>query len=290
MRVAVVGHVEWVEFAMVERVPRPGEIVHASRTWEEPAGGGAVAAVQLAKLAGAATLFTALGDDQRGRRATERLQALGVRVEATLRPEPQRRAFTFLDALGERTITVIGERLGPNIDDPLPWDELATADAVYFTAGDRGALLAARGARVLVATSRVLEQLNHEGVPLDALVGSARDRDETFDPGTLDPAPGLAVLTGGSGGGTYLQADGRRGAYPAATLPGPLADAYGAGDSFAAGLTFGLGAGMGADEALSLAARCGAACLTAHGPYDGQLTLATGGGAPGPGGRPVDAR
>ena len=29
MRVAVVGHVEWVEFVRVENVPRAGEIVHA---------------------------------------------------------------------------------------------------------------------------------------------------------------------------------------------------------------------------------------------------------------------
>ena len=42
MRLAVVGHVEWVEFARVETVPRPGEIAHAHETWEEPAGGGAV--------------------------------------------------------------------------------------------------------------------------------------------------------------------------------------------------------------------------------------------------------
>jgi ribokinase len=32
MRIAVVGHVEWVEFARVEAVPRPGEIVHALET------------------------------------------------------------------------------------------------------------------------------------------------------------------------------------------------------------------------------------------------------------------
>jgi ribokinase len=52
MRVAVVGHVEWVEFARVQELPRAGEIVHATETWAEAAGGGAVAAVQLAKLAG----------------------------------------------------------------------------------------------------------------------------------------------------------------------------------------------------------------------------------------------
>ena len=37
MRLAVVGHVEWVEFARVERVPKPGEIAHALEAY---AGGG----------------------------------------------------------------------------------------------------------------------------------------------------------------------------------------------------------------------------------------------------------
>ena len=41
-----------------------GEVVHATDPFEEPAGGGGVAAVQLARLAGQATLFTALGDDE----------------------------------------------------------------------------------------------------------------------------------------------------------------------------------------------------------------------------------
>src|SRR5205809_5211056 len=99
--VAVVGHVEWVHFARVERVPVPGEIVHASDNWEEPAGGGTVAAVQLAKLAGSAVFFTALGDDELGRRCREEIQRLGVTVEAAFRPTPQRRAFTFVDAAGE---------------------------------------------------------------------------------------------------------------------------------------------------------------------------------------------
>ena len=82
MRVAVVGHVEWVEFVRVEHVPAPGEIVHALESWEEPGGGGAVAAVQLARLAGGCLFLTALGDDALGRRAESELEALGVRVEA----------------------------------------------------------------------------------------------------------------------------------------------------------------------------------------------------------------
>ena len=42
MRAAVVGHVEWIEFAHVEHVLRPGEIVQASGFTQLPAGGGAV--------------------------------------------------------------------------------------------------------------------------------------------------------------------------------------------------------------------------------------------------------
>ena len=85
MRVAVVGHVEWIQFARVESVPEPGEIVHALEAWEEPAGGGAVAAVQLARLAGECLFLTALGDDDLGHRAKLELEALGVRVEAAWR-------------------------------------------------------------------------------------------------------------------------------------------------------------------------------------------------------------
>jgi ribokinase len=271
VRVAVVGHVEWVEFAHVERVPRPGEIVHAQESWAVPAGGGGVAAVQLSKLAGSAALFTALGDDRLGKASRRGLEELGVRVEAVFRPIPQRRCFVYLDASGERTITTIGERLNPGGDDPLPWDDLAVTDAVYFTAGDLAALVAARRASVLVATSRVLDDLAGSGTKLDALVGSASDPAEVYRPGDLDPPPRLVVRTEGKEGGAYETDDGRSGRYSAAPLPGPKVDAYGCGDSFAAGLTFALGAGYGVEEALELAARCGAACVTGRGPYEGQL-------------------
>src|SRR5437763_5492514 len=106
VEVAVVGHVEWVEFVRVEHVPSPGEIVHALSTWEEAAGGGAVAAVQLANLNGSAHLFTTLGSDELGLRARTELEARGVVVHASTVAEPQRRAFTYIDAEGERTITV----------------------------------------------------------------------------------------------------------------------------------------------------------------------------------------
>jgi ribokinase len=275
MRVAVVGHVEWVEFLRVPRVPGPGDIVHASEVFEEAAGGGAVAAVQLRKLAGSCVFLTALGDDGVGRRALADLEARGVEVHAAWRAdEPQRRAVTFVDDAGERTITVLGDRLVPHADDPLPWERLVDCDAVYLTGCDAAGVHAARRANVLVATSRVLELLRDAAVELDALVGSSRDRSERYEPGDLDPPPRYAVMTAGAAGGAWRAPDGEPVAFAASEPRGPVADAYGAGDSFAAGLTYGLGAGMQIAEAVALGARCGAACMTGRGPYSGQLELA----------------
>jgi ribokinase len=271
MRPAVVGHVEWVEFAPVARVPRQGEIAHVAETFEVPAGGGAVASVQLARLAGECTLFTALGDDELGRRTKQGLEQMGVRVEAAILPGKRtRRGFTYLDDDGERTITVIGERLGPSGDDPqLPWDELADVDGVYFVAGDSAALHRARAARAVVATSRIVDLLEESHVQLDAVVGSGADVSERYRP--IDPTPTYVAVTEGARGGAWTGADGRAGRWEPVPLPGPVVDSYGAGDSFAAGLAYGLGDGRDIGDALALAARCGATCMTGRGPYGRQL-------------------
>lgn len=274
MDVAVVGHLEWVRFVRVDHVPHAGEIIHPEETWELPGGGGPVAAVQLAKLAGSCAFFTAVGDDDMGRRSVAELEGLGVRVHAALRTTPTRQAITFVDADGERTITTVGERLESRADDPLPWSDLEVADAVYFTAGDLGALRAARRGRVLVATTRAMDRLAGSEVALDAVVGSATDPAERYDPATLIPTPGLIVRTEGRAGGSWEAADGSVVRYAAFPLPAPISDLYGCGDSFAAGLTFGLGRGSGVPDALELAARCGAWCATGRGPYEGQLSSA----------------
>ena len=274
MRTAVVGHTEWIEFVRVDRVPAAGDIVHADDCWEVPGGGGAVAAVQLARLAASCTFFTALGDDERGAWSLRDLEALGVRVETAERREPTRRAFVLVDARGERTITTLGPRLDPRADDALSWHELGETDAVYFTAGDAGALQQARRARVLVATSRIAGFLAEHDVRLDAAVGSGSDPAEAIDPSAFAHPPDLIVRTDGPHGGRYEASDGRNGTYEPVAPPGPVVDAYGAGDSFAAGLAFGLAAKMDVDEALRLAARCGAWCVAGRGPYGKQLSAA----------------
>jgi ribokinase len=268
MNVAVVGHVEWVEFARVEHAPAPGEIVHALERWEEPAGGGAVAAVQVANLADSCLFFTALADDDLGRRSREELEARGVTVHATQAPGTQRRALTHVDEHGERTITVLGDKLLPSGEDAsLPWEELRRCAAVYFVSGDIAALRAARHCPVLVATARELATLRRAGLEVDVLVGSGEDAAERFETGELEPEPGVVVTTAGQLGGWIRPG----GPFRAAPIPGPVSDAYGCGDCFAAGLTYGLAAGKPVDEAVAIGAQCGAMVLTGRGAYEQQL-------------------
>jgi ribokinase len=268
MRAAVIGHVEWVEFARVEALPAPGAIVHAHEMWAEAAGGGAVAAVQLSNLGCETLLFTALGGDELGRRSREQLARQGVKLHAAEMDEPTRRAFTHVDETGERTITVLGEKLRPRGGDAaLPWEELHRCDCVFFVSGDVEALRKARYGRVLVATARELPTLRAAAVDLDALVGSAQDDGERYQAGELDPPPKLVVATSGHLGG-WAQPGGP---YAAAEKPGPVEDTYGAGDCFAAGLTFALARGDEPMDALTLAARCGATVVTGRGAYGRQL-------------------
>ncbi len=256
MRCAVVGHIESVEFARVPHAPRTGEIVHADEVWDEPAGGGAVVARQLALLAGRCELFTSLGEDELGRRSARRLAELGIDVHVQWRGAT-RRAFTHVDVRGERTITVLGDKLLAR--GPLPLDGY---DLVFFVSGDTAALRSARAARFLAATAREAATLRAAGVPLELLVASANDPGEAYD-GTLEALH--TAVTEGAAGGTF---DGSR--WQAAPVEG-VSDAYGAGDSFAAALAFALARGDGREVALELAARAGAAVVGGRGPYTSQL-------------------
>jgi len=273
VKAAAVGHVEWIEFATVEHVPVRGEIVHATGGWDEAGGGGGVAAVQLAQLADTAYLFTCLGDDGLGRRARSELEARGVIVAASFADSPQRRAFTHVDASRERTITTVGPRLGPSgADASLPWEELGECDGVYFCAGDADALVQARRARVLVVSARELALLRSTGVEADVLVGSRTDAAERYVDGDLDPPPKVVVRTDGARGGEAEPG----GSFAGGPTPAEVVDSYGPGDCFAAGLAFGLGAGLPLRDALGFAARCGAGALAGRGVHAERVELPAG--------------
>jgi ribokinase len=123
-----------------------------------------------------------------------------------------------------------------------------------------------------VATVRAIEALAASGVELDVLVASANDAGERYAAGAIEPPPRLIARTDGAAGGSLEDAEGTSSRWTAAPLPGRPIDAYGAGDCFAAGLTYGLADGRSPSNALALGARCGAACVTGRGPYAGQLS------------------
>ena len=108
LRLAVVGHVEWVEFLAVDQLPRPGAIGHASKTLQEPAGGGAVVAVQMARLQQhPVQFFTALGRDSFGEACVKRLEDLGLEVHVAWKEVPTRRGVSMVDGEGDRAITCL---------------------------------------------------------------------------------------------------------------------------------------------------------------------------------------
>lgn len=262
-RVAVVGHVEWVEFITVEQLPRAGEVLHARESFARAAGGGGVAAVVLAELGAEVDFFCALGRDEAGEAAADQLRRRGVELHVAWREQPTRRALTLLDRHGERTIVTLGERLAPRGSDPLPWERLDGADGVFFTAGDGAALSRARRARQLVASPRAREALRESHVRLDALVLSAVDERERAWASEIGDRARLVVATEGPAGGSWSgECAGR---WTAVQAPGRPRDSYGCGDSFVAGFTYGLAEGRSVAEAVQIGAQRGALMLCRSG-------------------------
>jgi ribokinase len=259
-RIAVVGHVEWVQFLRVDHLPVPGEIERAQRESTHAGGGAVVAAATLAELGAEVDFYGAVGRDALGDAAVSELTGRGMTVHAARRPGPTREVLTLLDRNGERTILPIGERIQPEGDDNLDWDRLADADGAYITAGDQGALRRARAARVLVATPRLRERVEDLGVRIDALVFSASDEHEVSWAERLRSVTRLMVATEGADGGRWWGAS--EGRWASVPPPGPVRDSYGCGDAFAAGFTYGLATGQSVAEAAQVGARWGATMLT----------------------------
>jgi ribokinase len=181
------------------------------------------------------------------------------------RRQPTRRAVTLLEGRGERTIITIGERLDPLGSDALAWERLGSADGVYFTAGDTEALRRARAAAVVVASPRARTALLQPGPDIDALVFSTHDTNEKEWASRIERRARLQVRTEGAHGGRWWSSNDSAGRWEAVPPPGRVRDAYGCGDSFAAGFTLALARGASVAEAAAMGAECGALCLTRAG-------------------------
>ena len=274
VRVGIVGHVEWVDFAVVDARPRARRHrPRRARTSPRPAAAAASPRCSCGASPARPSFFTALGDDATGERVGRELRERhGVEVHAAARPGPHPRAFTHLDARHERTITVLGAPAAPALDDPLPWERCAQLDGIYVTAADPGALRAARAARVLVATPRDGHGARRAPAcastcssPAPATPGERRDA------ARARPAPRLTLLTDGARGGTWAAADGSAGRMGRRAAAGAARRRLRLRRHVRRGADLRPGGGTPLDAALALAARCGARCLTGRGPYGAVL-------------------
>lgn len=272
-RLAVVGHVEHVTLGDVPALPAAGDIVQLDAPVWFPGGGGGVAFFQLVRSPAEVHLFTALGTDDAGASVAARLGATAAVIHAAPRAGPHTRDVVLVTPGGERTIVVVGAPLQARVDDQLPLDVLATCDAVFFTGQDADILRAARAARVLVVTARRRAVLDRAGVRADVVVGSASDPRETSTLADYRVAPDALVMTAGAAGGRIETRDGIT-RFPAAPPPAVRRASYGAGDSFAAALTWYVACGLSVADACRHAAVHGAAVLAGRTPLDAQLPLA----------------
>ncbi len=266
LKLAVIGHVEWVTFLKVDQLPLAGEISHAKDFFEEAAGGAAVAAVQMARLTnGPVDLITSLGKDNYGEKCYERLTKLGLNLKVAWSEKPTRKGISLISKDGERAITVIGERLQPIASDNLPWSDMENYDGIFVTATDKEGIRLARKAKFLSATPRTGKQtLMSSKVKINALIGSGLDPGEKINFEELDPKPEIYISTEGKSGGTIFPKEIK---YNSIKPSSEEIDTYGCGDCFAGAVTTALSAKLNLEQAINIGAYCGAECSTHYGPY-----------------------
>jgi ribokinase len=149
---------------------------------------------------------------------------------------------------------------------------LANCDAVYFTGADPETLRLARGARRLVVTARRGPIIEAAAIAPDVIIGSTEDPRENRPFEAYSPAPGALVLTCGCRPvRVYRQSGVTRIQPPPA--PERVVGDYGAGDSFAAALTFFVAHDLPVEEACRRAGPYGAAVLRGLDPLEVQDRL-----------------
>ncbi len=265
LKLAVVGHVEWMSFLSVNQYPKAGTICHGKEYLKDVGGGGAVAAINLSRITGSPVhFFTSLGKDMIGERSYKRLCQLGLIPKVAWRDKPTRKGISMINSNGERSITVIGERLQPCGQDPLPWNELKKFDGIFVTATDEIGVLHCREAKVLTATPRIgAEIILSSKVIVDVLIGSALDQQEQREAQKIFPLAKIQISTQGERGGIVSPG----GRYEAKHIDQKPIDSYGCGDTFAAAVTAGISAGWNIEKAISLGCHYGAECVSHLGPY-----------------------
>jgi sugar/nucleoside kinase (ribokinase family) len=273
-----------------------------------PGGQAANVAVRLARLGAGAALVAPLADDAAGRLLSEALLAEHVSLRA-LPASRTAAVIALLDAVGERTMLSDRQTLEPASVAPLlagiewihcsgyPLLDDRTGDELAELLGDRqgSVRLSVAGGSVPPDPPRVgrfrarLERARPDlvimsGDEADALL-AGRPARALAAAAALQPLASVVIVTVGADGSAAV-AEGLRLEAAAPQLPGPMLDATGSGDAFAAALLVSLAgermeAWPPAAEALTAAMEAGnrlgahvARVLGAQGRVEGEPVLA----------------
>ena len=249
LKFAVIGHIEWVNFLELDNLPEPGIISHSKNSLELPAGGGTVIAKTLRELTNNEVhFFTSLGEDYYGIESFKYLEEIGIRVHVAWRNMPTRKGISIVDKRAERSITIIGDRLEPNYFDKLDWNILEKMDGIFITAGDEKLFKISRVVKALCSTPRAgIKIINNSGVLLDGLIGSNIDPGESYFSKDLEIKPRFIIKTEGEKGGLIIPG----GRFNAFINKSPKIDSYGCGDSFAAGILYGLASNWSIEKTIN---------------------------------------
>jgi sugar/nucleoside kinase (ribokinase family) len=259
--VLVVGGSCWC--VLVHAYPVPGhevaEGVHAHATVGCMGPG---KALNLRRLGFPTTLHTVIGADQPGQRIQERLAGEDVRVVFDLDPVGTNTHVNLMDRAGNRRgVPIITPTREPAMDLARLEASIAAADLIVLNPNDfcRQAIPAIRRYRRPVWAD--LGDFEPENPYFDAFravadVVTMSGIHVPDQPSLLDAliAEGkqLAVITNGRDGSLARDASGQV-LHTAAQADVPMVDTNGAGDSFHAGLLYGIATGRPVVEALQLA-------------------------------------
>ncbi|GAA3136436.1 sugar kinase [Planomonospora alba] len=225
-----------------------------------------------------------IGDDPQGRLIREHFAVRGIDAGWAHAPQGTRRSVLLVGPDGRRT-SLFDPRAEPGERLPreLYLDAVRTARHVHVSITDFSRHvypdLAGRPAATI---STDLHDWNgddehHRDFALSSglvflSAAALGDRREEVMRGILGAGRAETVVcTAGADGCHVLDADGLR-HFPAAPLPGPVADSNGAGDAFVSGFLYGRLRGRPVDECVRLGALAGAHACTVPGTHESPIT------------------
>ncbi|MFB6155551.1 MAG: carbohydrate kinase family protein [Haloferacaceae archaeon] len=271
-RVICAGHVNWDVTLRVDHLPDPdGE----ARIESESGDGGGSAANVAAALTGlgqSAAVLGAVGDDERGRAAREKLDAAGVDCTHLVEAPDAKTSVKYLVVDDGGQVMVLGgcgtnESFGAAA---LPDDALADADHLHLT-GQRPATAAELARRATEAGVRVSFDPGRRIVARDfadtlsrsdVLFLNAREAETVLSAGTVDADRQVLVVKRGVDG-AEVRAPGGTWSHPGYSVD--VLDTTGAGDAFAAGFVASLLEGDDYGRAVAVANATGALAATVVG-------------------------